>query len=375
MTRSYFATTARGLEEIAARELECLGAKEVKPVFTGVHFQGDISLLYRVNLWSRIIFRVLVPIAEIPCGDGKELYDGIQAIDWRDYLTSEETLAVQCTGTNDRLNHTHYTALSIKNAIIDQQRQQGNPRSFVDTENPDLQINAHIEKNRCVLSLDSSGHSLHRRGYHRAMGVAPLKESLAAALVELSAWQDDMALLDPFCGSGTIVIEATLKALNIAPGLSRSQFGFQKWPDYQPDLWQSLLQEAKEKQKSQLNAPIYASDADYEVLHQAEDNAYFCQVQDHINFSLQSITDLEPTSDRGIILCNPPYGKRLGNTEELGTLYKSFGDVLKQRFKGWTAYILSGNKELTKQIGLRSSRRTPLYNGSLPCTLLKYELY
>jgi putative N6-adenine-specific DNA methylase len=245
----------------------------------------------------------------------------------------------------------------------------------VDTENPDLQINAHIEKNRCVLSLDSSGHSLHRRGYHRAMGVAPLKESLAAALVELSAWQDDMALLDPFCGSGTIVIEATLKALNIAPGLSRSQFGFQKWPDYQPDLWQSLLQEAKEKQKSQLNAPIYASDADYEVLHQAEDNAYFCQVQDHINFSLQSITDLEPASDRGIILCNPPYGKRLGNTEELGTLYKSFGDVLKQRFKGWTAYILSGNKELTKQIGLRSSRRTPLYNGSLPCTLLKYELY
>ncbi len=151
MTRSYFATTARGLEEIAARELECLGAKEVKPVFTGVHFQGDLALLYRVNLWSRIIFRVLVPIAEIPCGDGKELYDGIQAIDWRDYLSSEETLAVQCTGTNDRLNHTHYTALSIKNAIIDQQRQQGNPRSFVDTENPDLQINAHIEKNDMII--------------------------------------------------------------------------------------------------------------------------------------------------------------------------------------------------------------------------------
>jgi putative N6-adenine-specific DNA methylase len=354
MTRSYFATTARGLEEIAAGELESLGAKEIKPVFTGVHFQGDISLLYRVNLWSRIIFRVLVPIVEIPCRDAEELYDSIQGIDWRDYLTSEQTLAVQCTGTNYRLNHTHYTALSIKNAIIDQQRQQGN---------------------RCVLSLDSSGHSLHRRGYHQAMGVAPLKESLAAALVELSAWQDDIPLLDPFCGSGTIAIEATLKALNVAPGLSRSEFGFQKWPDYQPDLWESLLKEAQEKQKIRPNAPIYASDADYEVLKQAEDNAYFCQVQDYIDFSLQSITDLEPPSDRGIILCNPPYGKRLGNTEELGTLYKTFGDVLKQRFKGWTAYILSGNKELTKQIGLRSSRRTPLFNGSLPCTLLKYELY
>jgi putative N6-adenine-specific DNA methylase len=375
MTRSYFATTARGLEEIAAGELESLGAKDVKPVFTGVHFQGDISVLYRVNLWSRIVFRVLVPIAEIPSRDVEELYDSIQAIDWRDYLTSEQTLAVHCTGTNNRLNHTHYTALSIKNAIIDQQRHQGNPRSFVDTEDPDLQINAHIEDNRCVLSLDSSGHSLHRRGYHQAMGVAPLKESLAAALIELSAWQDDTPLLDPFCGSGTIVIEATLKALNIAPGLSRSEFGFQKWRDYQPDLWESLMQEAKEKQKFQTNAPIYASDADYEVLKQAEDNAYFCQVQDHINFSLQSILDLEAPGDRGIILCNPPYGKRLGNTEELGTLYKSFGDVLKQRFKGWTAYILSGNKELTKQIGLRSSRRTPLFNGSLPCTLLKYDLY
>jgi putative N6-adenine-specific DNA methylase len=375
MIQSYFATTARGLEEIAARELESLGAKAIQPVFTGVHFQGDTSLLYRVNLWSRIIFRVLVPIAEIACGDAEELYCGIQTIDWQDYLSSEQTLAVHCTGTNAKLNHTHYTALGIKNAIIDQQRQQSSQRSFVDTENPDLQINAHIDHNRCILSLDSSGRSLHRRGYRLAMGVAPLKESLAAALIELSAWQDDVTLLDPFCGSGTIAIEATLKALDIAPGLGHSELGFQKWRDFQPDLWESLLQEARERRKSSLNNAIYASDLDQETLEQALDNAYFCQVQDYIQFSQKALLELEAPSDRGVIICNPPYGKRLGNREDLGSLYKSLGDVLKQRFKGWTAYILTGNKELAKQIGLRSSSRTPLYNGSLPCTLLKYELY
>jgi putative N6-adenine-specific DNA methylase len=375
MTRSYFATTARGLEELAARELESLGAGDIRPVFTGVHFTGDTALLYRVNLWSRILFRVLVPIAEIACRDAEELYRGVQAIDWQAYLTPEQTLAVHCTGTNRHLNHTHYTALTVKNALIDRQRERGGERSFVDTENPDLQINAHIEGDRCLLSFDSSGGSLHRRGYHVAMGIAPLKESLASALIELSDWTEDLPLLDPFCGSGTIPIEATLKALEVAPGLSRSQFGFQKWPDFQPEIWEKLVTEARQRQKSSLPSLIYGSDADGETLQQAIDNAYFCRVEEHILFTQTEIDRLEPPSDRGVILCNPPYGKRLGNAAELGTLYKTFGDILKQRFKGWTAYILSGNKELTKQIGLRSSRRIPLFNGSLPCTLLKYELY
>jgi putative N6-adenine-specific DNA methylase len=375
MTRSYFATTARGLEEIAAQELETLGASDIRPVFTGVHFTGDTSLLYRVNLWSRILFRVLVPMTEIACQDAETLYEGIQAIDWRDYLTPEQTLAVHCTGTNFQLNHTHYTALGIKNAIIDQQRSREGERSFVDTENPDLQLNAHIDGDRCLLSLDSSGGSLHRRGYHVAMGVAPLKESLASALIELSGWTDEIPLFDPFCGSGTIPIEATLRALDSAPGLSRAEFGFQKWRDFQPDLWETLLQEARQRRKSSLNSPIYASDAEEETLAQAIDNAYFCRVENYIQFSQQAIDRLEAPSDSGVILCNPPYGKRLGSASELGALYKSLGDVFKQQFKGWTAYVLSANKELTKQIGLRSARRTPLFNGSLPCTLLKYELY
>jgi putative N6-adenine-specific DNA methylase len=375
MTRSYFATTARGLEEIAAGELQTLGARDVRPVFTGVHFTGDTELLYRVNLWSRILFRVLVPIAEVPCRDAAQLHREARRIDWGEYITPDRTFAVHCTGTNAKLNHTHYTALTIKNAITDRQQDEEGERSSVDTENPDININAHIEGDRCLLSLDSSGSSLHRRGYHVAMGIAPLKESLAAALIELSGWTDEIPLLDPFCGSGTIAIEATLKALDIAPGLSRAEFGFQKWRDFQPDIWEKLLQEARKRQKPSLNSSIYASDADGEILQQAVDNACFCRVEDCIVFSQEEIDRLESPADSGIIVCNPPYGKRIGNAAELGAVYKTFGDVLKHRFKGWTAYILSGNKELTKQIGLRSSRRVPLFNGSLPCTLLKYELY
>lgn len=375
MTRSYFATTARGLEEIAARELESLGAGDIRPVFTGVHFTGDTALLYRVNLWSRILFRVLVPVTEVACRDAEELHREIQRIDWEEYLTPEQTLAVHCTGTNRNLNHTRYTALTVKNAIVDRQRERGGERSFVDTESPDLLINVHIEGDRCLVSFDSSGGSLHRRGYHVAMGTAPLKESLAAAMLELSGWTDDLPLLDPFCGSGTIPIEAALKALHIAPGLARSEFGFQKWNDFQPELWESLVKEAKEQRKDSLPSIIHASDADETTLQQAIDNAYFSGVENCIQFRREEIDRLEPPGDRGIILCNPPYGKRSGDVSELGAVYKTFGDVLKQRFKGWTAYILSGNKELTKQIGLRSSRRVPLYNGSIPCTLLEYRLY
>lgn len=375
MTHSYFATVARGLEEIAAEELKTLGAQDVQPVFTGIHFTGDQELLYRVNLWSRIIFRVLVPIAQMQCHNSEQLYENIQKIDWRDYLSPEDNLAVHCTGTNYNLNHTHYTALGIKNAIIDQQREQTGKRSSVDIIHPDLQINAHIEDDSCLISLDSSGGSLHRRGYHRAMGVAPLKETLAAALLELTQWTPDLPFLDPCCGSGTLPIEATLKALDIAPGLYRAGFGFQKWRDFEPELWKKLLNEANQRQKFSLDAPIFGSDANRETLEEAKSNAAFCQIEEYIQFSRKQIEDLEAPSDRGVILCNPPYGKRLGDSQELGLLYKQLGDIFKQRFKGWTAYILTGNKELGKQVGLRTSRRIPIYNGALPCTLLKYELY
>ncbi|MGK7877810.1 MAG: class I SAM-dependent RNA methyltransferase [Xenococcaceae cyanobacterium] len=371
----YFATVARSLEPIAAQELECLGARDIRPDFTGVHFTGDKALLYRVNLWARTIFRVLMPIREVKCYRAEQLYRSVQKIDWEEYIKPRNTLAVNCTGGNRNLNHTHFTALQIKNAIVDQQRRKTGQRSSVDIENPDLLINAHIYQNRCILSLDSSGTSLHRRGYRPAMGLAPLKETLAAALLEMAEWEPSLAFLDPLCGSGTLPIEAALKGLNIAPGLSRQRFGFESWRDFDKSLWQKILKEAKDSQLSALPATIAGSDRDHDILEQARINAEHCGINHQVKFAQTELSQIEAPADCGVIICNPPYGKRVGDIKELGALYKLLGDVFKQRFKGWTAYVLTGNKELAKKVGLRASRRIPVYNGSLLCTLLKYELY
>jgi len=209
---NYFATVARGLETIAAQELSELGATNVIPDFTGVHFQGDKKLLYKINLWARTIFRVLVPIAEIKSYNAEQLYRSVQKIDWSQYLHPKMTLAVNCTGKNKQLNHSHFTALQIKNSIVDWQYKEYGRRSNIDVENPDLLISGHIHNNKCTISLDSSGASLHRRGYRPAMGFAPLKETLAAALITMTEWTPDLAFFDPLCGSGTLPIEAALKA-------------------------------------------------------------------------------------------------------------------------------------------------------------------
>ncbi|MDJ0689810.1 MAG: THUMP domain-containing protein [Xenococcaceae cyanobacterium MO_188.B32] len=372
---NYFATVARGLEETAAVELAELGATNIRPDFAGVHFQGDKALLYRVNLWARIIFRVLVPIAEVKSYNSQQLYRSVQKLNWSAYLQPDMSIAVNCTGKNNNLNHTHFTALQIKNAIVDWQKDKYGERSNIDVEKPDLLINAHIHKNQCILSLDSSGSSLHRRGYRPAMGIAPLKETLAAALITMSDWTPDLPFLDPLCGSGTLAIEAALKALNIAPGLYRQQFGFQTWLDFDRSLWQQIRQEAEANKLPELSAPIIGSDRDLDIIEQARVNVQNCGLDTQVRFYQQELSEIEAPADQGIIICNPPYGQRIGNTEELGALYKLLGDIFKQRFTGWTAYIITGNKELAKKIGLRTSRRLPVYNGSLPCTLLKYELY
>lgn len=371
----YFATVARGLEAIAAQELEHLGAKDIRPDFTGVHFAGDLAVLYRVNLWARTIFRVLTKLQEFPCPDANRLYQEVQKIDWQQYLQPHNTLAVNATGGNNQLNHTHFTALQVKNAIVDQQRRQFHRRSSIDTENPDLLINVHIHQQRCILSLDSSGASLHRRGYHPAMGIAPLKETLAAALLDMAEWEPSQPFLDPLCGSGTLPLEASLKALNIAPGLFRTEFAFEKWPDFDAKLWEQLRKEAESSQLQTLKAPITGSDKDSDTLAQARINAEQCGVGDKVKFTQTELQELEAPTDSGIIICNPPYGERLGNATELGDFYKLLGDILKQRFKGWTAFVLTGNKELAKRVGLKAARRIPVYNGFISCTFLKYELY
>lgn len=371
----YFATVARSLESIAAQEIERLGASQVRPDFAGVHFVGDKATLYRVNLWARTIFRVLVPIREFYCPNAGILYREVQKISWDKYLQSHNTLAVSCTGGNQKLNHTHFTALQVKNAIVDQQRRKFGQRSTIAPQNPDLLVNVHIQQQRCILSLDSSGTSLHRRGYHPAMGAAPLKETLAAALLEIADWDTSLPFLDPLCGSGTLPIEAGLKALNIAPGLWRQKFGFESFPDFDQKLWQQLQNQAKNERLHQLKAPIWGSDRDADVLTQARSNSERCGLQYQLQFSQTELAQLEAPAGCGTIVCNPPYGERLGVVRELGALYKMLGNIFKQRFKGWTAFILTGNKELAKQVGLRTSSRFRVYNGAIACTLLKYELY
>jgi putative N6-adenine-specific DNA methylase len=370
----YFATVARGLEALTVEELEQLGAHSVKPGFCGVAFEGDLTLLYHLNLWARLPFRILQTLSEFPCQDAQDLYQGTQAIDWRRYLTPEHTLAVKATGKSAQLNHTHFTALQVKNAIVEQQQQFGD-RSDVDSQNPDVLVNVHIYQNRCTLSLDSSGSSLHRRGYRPAVGAAPLKESLAAALIRLSQWQPELAFMDPLCGSGTLPLEAGMIALHRAPGLYRERFGFETWPDFDFDLWQGLRQSAIDGQRDVLGAVILGCDRNPEVIQQARDNAANCGIAAQVQFEPRELVQAEAPADSGILICNPPYGERLGNKAELGSFYKLLGDTLKQQFKGWTAFVLSGNKALSRTIGLRSSARTLVYNGPLPCQLMKYELY
>ncbi len=371
----YFATVARGLEPLVAQELEQLGAHCVEPGFCGASFQGDRALLYRINLWARLPFRILMKLQEFPCQTAEDLYRGIQTIDWSEYLTPELTLAVNATGKTDQLNHTHFTALQVKNAIVDQQKEQVGERSDVDIHDPDVQIGVHLDRDICTVSLDSSGHSLHKRGYRPAVGAAPLKESLAAALIQLSGWQPDQMFYDPMCGSGTLPLEASLKALNIAPGLFREGFGFETWIDFDENLLETLIKEAELQQRDLLPAPIWGSDRNEDVIEQAIANATNSGVLNHVYFSTLDLADVVAPAASGVLFCNPPYGERLGRDSDLGAFYKQLGNVLKREFKGWTAFVLSGNKELSQSIGLKSAQRTAVYNGTLPCQLMKYELY
>ncbi|MGK7910953.1 MAG: class I SAM-dependent RNA methyltransferase [Synechococcus sp.] len=371
----YFATVPRGLEPLTAKELNKLGAQRIREEFCGVEFWGDRELLYRVNLWARLPFRILQVLSKFPSPDADRLYKGIQAVDWHDHLPPDRTFAVNATGKTKALNHSHYTALQVKNAIVDWQRQQLGERSSIDTRDPDLRVNIHLHRDICTLSLDSSGTSLHRRGYRPAMGKAPLKETLAAALIEMAGWTPELPFFDPLCGSGTLPLEAALIGLNIAPGSFRDRFGFESWPDFDGKLWGRLLNQAADDEHKQLPASIFGSDRDPEIVDQAIANAKFSGLNTHIEFACRELADVEAPSDRGVIICNPPYGERIGVRREFGAFYKLLGDVLKQRFKGWKAYVLSGNKDLAKYIGLKSSKRMPVSNGAIACQLLEYELY
>jgi putative N6-adenine-specific DNA methylase len=372
----FFATCARGLEPVLADELRALDASEVTLRRGGVSFQGDQVLLYRVNLWLRTAIRVLWPILEVEVHSPEELYDAVRSVDWSRYLTPNHTLAVDCNVRDSHISHSRYAALRVKDAICDQFVERCGRRPSVDVDEPMIALNLHVYHDQAVLSLDSSGESLHKRGYRPIQTKAPLNEALAAGLLLLSGWRQETPFVDPMCGSGTLPIEATWMALNRPPGLTRRRFGFQGWMDFDIALWAELRDEARRAVRKRLETPILGYDVRQDAVSFARQNARAAGIGHLARFERRELGDFQPPpGPPGTLLCNPPYGERLGEERELVGLYRRLGEVLRDRCGGWRAFVFTANRALAGQIGLEPVRQVPLYNGRLPCRLLEYRLH
>lgn len=372
--RSCFAAVPRGAEELTSDELKKLGINDVVSGRGGVAFSANRQELYLANLWLRTASRVLVQLSQFPCETPDQLYHGVYAINWHELITPSMTLAVDSSLRDSLMTHSGFVSLKTKDAVVDKIRSISGTRPNVDTADPDMRINVHLHKNICTVSLDSSSEPLDRRGYRLERNDAPLRETLAAAVIALTGWDGSVPLSDPMCGSGTIPIEAALVAGNVAPGLNRS-FGFQRWLDYDKKSWDRLLRDAEDKKhKIPLNL-ITGLDHDSRALKIASKNAANAGFSGQLHFFHAELETFQPEGEHGVVIINPPYGKRLGDEDELRELYCRIGDILKKRCKGWTGYVLTGNLELAKYIGLKASRRFVLFNGAIECRLLKYEMY
>jgi putative N6-adenine-specific DNA methylase len=373
--RRYFATCGRGIEPVLADELRALGAADVEPGRGGVAFAGDKALLYQANLWLRTAIRVLQPILEADVASPDDLYDAVSSLDWSQYLTPEHTLAVDCNVRDSHLTHSRYAALRTKDAICDQFVARIGRRPSVDVDEPMVGLNLHVHRDRAVLSLDSSGESLHKRGYRPIQTRAPLNEALAAALVLLTGWRGDRPFADPLCGSGTLAIEAAWIALRRPPGLTRRRFGFQGWMDFDVELWTSLRDEARRGVRRVLPAPILASDVRGDAVSLAIANARAAGIGHLLRFEKKDVRDFRPPAGpAGVLLCNPPYGERLGEEKSLLGLYRLLGEVFRERCAGWEVHVFTGNRRLAAAIGIEPAAEVPLYNGKIPCRLLRFTL-
>jgi putative N6-adenine-specific DNA methylase len=371
----YFATCGRGIEPVLTRELRDLGAADVTPGRGGVHFAGPRPLLYRANLWLRTAIRVLQPILQASVTTPEELYDAVRSLDWSEYMTPDHTLAVDCNVRDSRITHSKYAALKTKDAICDQFIEQCGRRPSVNVDEPMVGLNLHIYRDEAVLSLESSGESLHKRGYRPILTKAPLNEALAAALILLTGWTGDTPLVDPMCGSGTLLIEAAWIAIRRPPGLTRRRFGFHGWMGFDINLWTELRDEARRGMLKQLHAPIRGSDARRDAVGFSVTNARAAGVGHLLRFDVGDIQDFHPPDGPpGTLICNPPYGERLGEEKELAALYQTLGRVLQERCAGWTAFVFSGNPALARHIGMAPTAQIPLFNGKIPCRLLTFQL-
>ena len=370
------AKTFKGLEPVLASELIELGADDVKIERRAVSFSGDMRMLYKANFCLRTASRILVPIAAFHAKDADEVYEQTKQIDWSLFMSVETGFAIDSTVYSDTFRHSKYVTYRVKDAIADWWMDREQRRPNVRLTNPNLMLNVHISGEQVTLSLDSSGESLHKRGYRVANTEAPINEALAAGMLLLAGWKGQSDFYDPMCGSGTLLIEAALIARNIAPGIFRKSFAFEKWNDFDRDLFEEIYND--DSQERDFKYHIYGSDASFYAVQAAQKNIREAGMQRDIDvrqIRIQEIHDI-PTSDAGLlVMMNPPYGERLAQDKDVMRLYAEIGTALKHHFEGATAWIISSNEEALKCVGLKPNKRIHLLNGELDCLFNKYEMF
>ena len=367
------ATTLFGLEEVLANEVRSIGVQEVEVLNRAVRYQGDMNLLYKSNIYLRTALKILKPIANFKAHNEIDLYEEVKKIRWEEYISPKETLAVDGTTHGETFNHSKFVALKTKDAIVDRFRETFGTRPSVDIENPDLQVNIHIAETTCTVSLDSSGVHLGKRGYRQAQTMAPISETLAAGILLLSGWDRKRNLLDPMCGSGTFPIEAALIATNTPPGLERS-FAFEKWKDFDGKILDKIKKYA-ESQIIPFKGKITGRDMDKGAVRIATHNAERAGVDKYVVFENIDFLRSDEKNDDVHIVMNPPYGERLNEEDEMVPFYKEIGSKLKHFYMGCDAWIISGNLEAIKFIGLKPSRKIKLFNGPIECRLHYFQMY
>lgn len=367
------AKTFHGLEEILAAEIRSFGGENIEIGKRAVIFSGDKKLLYRVNYESRLTLNVLVPVFAFDAKSIDDLYSGIQRIDWSKFMDLQTTFSIQSTIHSEIFNHSRFVVLKVKDAIVDQFREKLNERPSINTDDPDIKINIHINDQEVIVSLDASGEPLYKRGYRKRVGEAHINEVLAAGLIQLSGWDKKSPFLDPMCGSGTILCEAAMLATNTPAGLYRRNFGFQKWKDFESEIWNKIKADADKKCITS-DAAITGFDIDSKNVDIARLNTAFLKNKIQVSIIKADFIKMKPPYSSGMIIMNPPYGERLHN-QTIPELYAEIGTTLKHRYAGFSAWIISSNFEALKNIGLKTSRKIPVFNGPLECRFQRFDLY
>ena len=373
MELQYFATCPRGLEALLSDELKAQQARNVLVTDGGVSFMGDLGVCYRSNLHSRLATRILMQVGRGKYATEDDLYQAAYKLNWPNLFDVKHDFMVKVTGVKCPLKSLEFATLRIKDAVCDKFRLAVNSRPYIDTKTPAVRIHAYLTADSYTYYIDSSGAALYQRGNRRASIEAPLRENLAAGILQLSGWQVGQPLLDPMCGSGTFLLEAAMMALNIAPGLKRD-FGFEKLKNFESDTWKKIKHAAVKTAKPSSFQQIYGSDMDIRAVRVAKQNLEEAGLMEAVKLAQTNFTDLNPPAESGVMIANPPYGVRIGEDEELALLYPKMGEVLKRKFAGWNTYFLTNDLRLPKLMRLTPSKRTPLFNGPLECRLFEIKM-